>query len=48
MTDFMESTWKAYKYFDTIYYLDKDQKVINLVPYDPIYKGLDMSSLVWF
>jgi diguanylate cyclase (GGDEF)-like protein/PAS domain S-box-containing protein len=44
MAAFMEGTWKAYKYFDTIYLLDKDQKIIKMVPYDPIYVGMDMSS----
>lgn len=42
---FMESTWEAYGYFETLYYLDEYKKVNLLVPSDPRYLGLDMSNL---
>lgn len=42
---FMGSTWKAYKHFETIYYLDKNNRIKLLVPFDPNYVGLDMSRL---
>ncbi len=45
MTPFMQSTWEAYKHFDTIYYLDSNSKIALLVPFDPMYLGLDMSNL---
>jgi len=41
----MESTWKAYKHFETIYYLEKNNRIKLLVPFDPSYLGLDMSKL---
>jgi len=43
--DFMQSTWEAYGYFDTLYYLNGEYKVEHLVPYDPRYISLDMSKL---
>jgi signal transduction histidine kinase/CheY-like chemotaxis protein len=42
---YMKSTWEAYGYFETLYYLDEDNKVNMLVPSDPRYLGLDMSNL---
>ncbi|MEL7597728.1 MAG: PDC sensor domain-containing protein, partial [Clostridiaceae bacterium] len=42
---FMKSTWEAYGYFETIYYLDKDNKITLMTPYDSHYIGLDMSNL---
>lgn len=42
---FMQSTWEAYGYFDTIYYLTKDNRIRQLVPPNPRYLGLDMSNL---
>lgn len=41
---FMQSTWEAYKYFDTIYYLDENHRVVLMVPSDPMYLDLDMSN----
>lgn len=41
---FMKSTWEAYKHFDAIYYLDPKDTNIIMVPHDPMYVGLDMSS----
>jgi PAS domain S-box-containing protein len=40
---FMQGTWEAYGYFDTLYYLDASGKIMLLVPPDPRYLGLDMS-----
>jgi len=42
---FMDSTWKAYKHFETIYYLDRNNRIKLLVPFDRNYVGLDMSRL---
>lgn len=42
---FMQSTWEAYEDFETLYYLDKGDKVKLLIPSDPRYIGLDMSKL---
>ena len=42
---FMKSTWEAYGYFETIYYLDKDNKIMLMMPSDPRYTGMDMSNL---
>jgi PAS domain S-box-containing protein len=42
---FMKSTWEAYGYFETIYYLDKDNKIMLMTPSDPRYTGVDMSNL---
>jgi PAS domain S-box-containing protein len=40
---FMQGTWEAYGYFDTLYYLDATSKIMLLVPPDMRYLGLDMS-----
>lgn len=45
LSTFMKSTWEAYEYFDTLYYLDEDSKIKLLTPSDPRYLGLDMSNL---
>jgi signal transduction histidine kinase len=42
---FMQATWEAYRYYDTIYYLDTASKIKLLVPPDSRYLGLDMSNL---
>ncbi len=42
---FMESTWKAYGYFDTIYYLDENNRIDLLIPLDPRINGFDMSNI---
>lgn len=41
---FMKSTWEAYGYFDTIYKLDKDSKIDEIVPFDSKYLGVDLSN----
>lgn len=46
--NFMNSTWEAYEYFDTIYSLDEDSKVEKMVPYDSKYIGIDLSNLKHF
>lgn len=45
LSNYMKSTWEAYGYFDTLYYLDEGNKVKLLMPSDPRYLGLDMSNL---
>ncbi|MBM7871570.1 PAS domain S-box-containing protein [Clostridium pascui] len=45
---FMESTWKAYGYFETIYYLDEGNKIKLMMPSDYRYTGLDMSNILSF
>lgn len=42
---FMNSSWKSYGYFETIYHLDKDNKIMLMMPSDSRYTGLDMSNL---
>jgi len=40
---FMQSTWEAYRHFETLYYLDEKNRIKQLAPYDRRYLGLDMS-----
>lgn len=42
---FMKSAWEAYGYFETIYCLDKDNRITLMMPSDARYTGLDMSNL---
>ncbi|MDR3412745.1 MAG: ATP-binding protein [Formivibrio sp.] len=42
---FMQSTWESYGYFETLYYLDENNKVSLLMPSELNYSGLDMSYL---
>ncbi|MDO9034125.1 MAG: PAS domain S-box protein, partial [Methanoregula sp.] len=42
---FMQGTYEAYRYFDTLYYLDKDNRIVQMVPPDVRYMGLDMSNM---
>lgn len=44
LATFMQSTWEAYGYFDTLYYLDAHGRIALLTPSDPRYLGLDMSN----
>ncbi|UWG98577.1 diguanylate cyclase [Dehalobacter sp. DCM] len=46
LSAYMTSTWKAYGYFDTLYYLDEAKKVKLLTPADSRYLGLDMANLL--
>jgi PAS domain S-box-containing protein len=41
----MQGTLEAYQYFDTLYYLDKDSRIVQMVPPDVRYLGLDMSRM---
>jgi PAS domain S-box-containing protein len=41
----MKSTWEAYEYFDTIYYLDVNNRITLMIPSNARYAGLDMSNL---
>lgn len=42
---FMKSSWESYGYFETIYYLDKDNKINFMIPYSSRYEGMDMSKV---
>ncbi|WP_160692134.1 ATP-binding protein [Clostridium sp. C2-6-12] len=42
---FMKSSWESYGYFDTIYYLDKNDRIIDMTPLNPRYDGIDMSNI---
>jgi PAS domain S-box-containing protein len=42
---FVKSTWDAYGYFETLYYLDGENRVAVLMPEDTRYTGLDMSNV---
>ncbi len=42
---FLESSWKAFSHFETLYCLDKNNRIAVIVPPDPNYVGLDMSNL---
>jgi signal transduction histidine kinase/CheY-like chemotaxis protein/HPt (histidine-containing phosphotransfer) domain-containing protein len=42
---FLKSTWEAYGYFETLYYLDKNNKIILIMPSELNYSNLDMSNL---
>jgi diguanylate cyclase (GGDEF)-like protein/PAS domain S-box-containing protein len=41
---FMKSTWQAYRYFETLYYLNGQKEVEFLIPFKPYYVGFDMSN----
>lgn len=45
---FMQSTWSAYGHFDTIYNLDKNNRIRLAVPSGKGLTGLDMSRLPYF
>ncbi|MBV7276246.1 PAS domain S-box protein [Clostridium sp. PL3] len=45
LSSFMKSTWEAYGYFETIYCLDKNDKITLMMPSDSRYTGLDLSNL---
>jgi signal transduction histidine kinase len=44
LATFMQSTWEAYGYFDTLYCLDAHGRTILLAPSNPRYLGLDLSN----
>jgi PAS domain S-box-containing protein len=41
----MQGIWEAYGYFDTLYYLDKNNTISRMVPSDPRYLGLEIPNL---
>lgn len=41
---YMAGIWNSYKYFDTLYYIDKEIKIKLIVPYDKRYLNLDVSN----
>lgn len=45
---YMQGTLEAYRYFDTLYYLDRDNQVVQMVPLDVRYVGLDMFSMPFY
>lgn len=45
---FMKSTWEAYGYFDTLYYLDSNNVSVISFPVDKRYLGLDLSNVPEF
>lgn len=44
----MQGTLDAYRYFDTLYLLDNQSRIIRMVPPDVRYMGLDMSSVPYY
>jgi signal transduction histidine kinase/CheY-like chemotaxis protein len=42
---FMRSTWDAYGYFETLYHLDENNRVSQVMPEDPRFAGLDFSNV---
>ncbi len=48
LSKFMQGAWKAYGYFDTLYYLDTSNRITLLTPPDLRSRGLDMSNLPYF
>lgn len=42
---FMKSTWEAYGYFETLYYLDAYNKIKIMMPSDVRYKDLEMYNI---
>ncbi|OHE67607.1 MAG: hypothetical protein A2Z99_13485 [Treponema sp. GWB1_62_6] len=42
---FIKSTWSAYGYFETLYYLDRENRVSVLMPDDRRLSGLDLSNV---
>lgn len=42
---FMKSAWEAYGYFETLYYLDENNKITLMMPHVSRYAGIDMSNL---
>jgi len=42
---YMQSTWEAYGYYETLYQLDEENRIKLLVPFNPSYLGLDMSNI---
>lgn len=43
---YMQGTWEAYRYFDTLYLFDKNNKITQIVPPDPRNMGMDMSNML--
>ena len=45
LSAFMKSTWESYGYFETLYCLDKNNRITFIMPSEQNYSGLDMSNL---
>jgi signal transduction histidine kinase len=48
LASYMQATWQAYGYFDTLYRLDESGIVTLLAPPDPRYQGFNMSHQPYF
>lgn len=48
LASYMQASWQAYGYFNTLYRLDQSGFVVLLVPHDSRYKGLDLSRHPYF
>lgn len=48
LTEFMNSIWRSYQFFDTIYQVDVGGKILHIVPSDPQALSSDISSLGFF
>ncbi|MBP1625901.1 MAG: putative signal transduction histidine kinase [Holophagaceae bacterium] len=44
-TLFLRSTWESYGYFETLYLLDRQDRVSVLMPEDGRFQGLDLSNM---
>lgn len=42
---FMKSVWESYGHFETLYYLNKDNRITLMMPSEPSFTGIDMSNL---
>jgi len=48
VASYLQTAREAYDYFDTLYYLDAEGRVVALAPLDPRYRGVDMSGQPYF
>lgn len=42
---FMKSVWESYGHFETLYYLNKENRITLMMPSEPSFTGIDMSNL---
>lgn len=45
MSAFLKNTYEAYEYFDTVYYVDENDTIRDLYPYETAYIGFDASYI---
>lgn len=48
LKNILSNSWRAYGYFETIYFLDSSKRIKLIEPYNANYSGLDMSNLPIF